>query len=102
MKEKYACAVCGKTYDSVEERSLCEAKCLKEAKVNREVKAKAEAEKAKKDLLSEIKNSIAATDELIEKYRETFKTEPPVTRCYKKEFDFDFDLPRSFLSWLLE
>ena len=57
---KYSCAVCGKEYDSIEERNKCEAKCIADRK-------KAEAALAKKKLEDE---KAARKAEIDKKYKE--------------------------------
>ena len=59
-KMVYHCAICGKPYDTVDERVACETKCLAERK-----KAQAEIEKKK---LEEKKNTRKA--EIEKKYKE--------------------------------
>lgn len=59
-KMVYHCAICGKPYDTVDERVACETKCLAERK-----KAQAELEKKK---LEEKKNTRKA--EIEKKYKE--------------------------------
>lgn len=59
-KMGYHCAICGKPYDTVDERVACETKCLAERK-----KAQAEIEKKK---LEEKKNTRKA--EIEKKYKE--------------------------------
>ena len=59
-KMVYHCAICGKSYDTVDERVACETKCLAARK-----KAQAEIEKKK---LEEKKNALKA--EIEKKYKE--------------------------------
>lgn len=59
-KETYRCAICGKAYDSIDERVACETKCLADRK-----KIQAELEKKK---LEEKKT--ARKDEIVKKYKE--------------------------------
>ena len=59
-KMVYHCAICGKSYDTVDERVACETKCLAARK-----KAQAEIEKKK---LEEKKNTLKA--EIEKKYKE--------------------------------
>lgn len=59
-KMTYRCAICGKTYDTIDERVACETKCLADRK-----KIQAELEKKK---LEEKKT--ARKDEIVKKYKE--------------------------------
>ena len=82
-KMVYHCAICGKPYDTVDERVACETKCLAERK-----KAQAELEKKK---LEEKKNTRKA--EIEKKYREL----ATLVNDYCKEFGeslyFEDDIP---------
>lgn len=57
---KYSCAVCGKEYDSIEDRNKCEAQCIADRK-------KVEAALAKKKLEDE---KAARKAEIDKKYKE--------------------------------
>ena len=82
-KMVYHCAICGKPYDTVDERVACETKCLAERK-----KAQAELEKKK---LEEKKNTRKA--EIEKKYKEL----ATLVNDYCKEFGeslyFEDDIP---------
>lgn len=78
----YKCAVCGKIYDSIEERIACETACVAKQKREAAEAARADIEQKKKKLLEEIKSSVAATEALIKQYREQFDDEPPVSHWY--------------------
>ena len=71
-KMVYHCAICGKPYDTIDERVACETKCLAERK-----KAQAELEKKK---LEEKKNTRKA--EIEKKYKEL----ATLVNDYCKEF----------------
>ena len=79
----YKCAVCGKIYDSIEERIACETACVEKQKHEAAEAARADLEQKKAKLLEEIKASIAATEALVKQYREQFNDEPPVSHWYK-------------------
>ena len=82
-KMVYHCAICGKPYDTVDERVACETKCLAARK-----KAQAEIEKKK---LEEKKNTRKA--EIEKKYKEL----ATLVNDYYKEFGesiyFEDDIP---------
>ena len=82
-KMVYYCAICGKPYDTVDERVACETKCLAERK-----KSQAELEKKK---LEEKKNTRKA--EIDKKYKEL----ATLVNDYCKEFGeslyFEDDIP---------
>ena len=82
-KMVYHCAICGKSYDTVDERVACETKCLAARK-----KAQAEIEKKK---LEEKKNTRKA--EIEKKYKEL----ATLVNGYCKEFGeslyFEDDIP---------
>ena len=82
-KMVYHCAICGKPYDTVDERVACETKCLAARK-----KAQAEIEKKK---LEEKKNALKA--EIEKKYKEL----ATLVNDYCKEFGeslyFEDDIP---------
>lgn len=48
MEKHYTCGVCKASYDTIEERAKCEAKCIEKRKVEEEKRKKAELEEAKK------------------------------------------------------
>lgn len=78
----YKCAVCGKIYDTIEERIACETACVEKQKREAAEAARADIEQKKTKLLEEIKSSIAATEALVKQYREQFDDEPPVSHWY--------------------
>lgn len=78
----YKCAVCGKIYDSIEERIACETACVEKQKREAAEAAHADLEQKKAKLLDEIKSSIAATDALVKQYREQFDDEPPISHWF--------------------
>lgn len=82
-KVQYHCAICGKAYDTIDERVSCETKCLASRK-----KAQAEIEKKK---LEEKKNTRKA--EIEKKYKEL----ATLVNDYCKEFGeslyFEDDIP---------
>lgn len=78
----YKCAVCGKIYDSIEERIACETACVEKQKREAAEAARADMEQKKNKLMEEIKSSIAATEALVKQYREQFDDEPQVLHWY--------------------
>ena len=90
-KMVYNCAICGKPYDTVDERVACETKCLAARK-----KAQAEIEKKK---LEEKKNTRKA--EIEKKYKEL----ATLVNDYCKEFgessyfEDDIHTPSKLIGW---
>ena len=85
-KMVYHCAICGKPYDTVDERVACETKCLAERK-----KAQAELEKKK---LEEKKNTRKA--EIEKKYKELSTL---VQIGYTRYFDDNMPTLSKLLVW---
>ena len=91
-KMVYHCAICGKSYDTVDERVACETKCLAERK-----KAQAELEKKK---LEEKKTT--RKEEIEKKYKELLAT---LVNDYCKElgesryFEDDIPTPYKLIVW---
>lgn len=78
----YKCAVCGKVYDTINERVVCESECLKKAEADAAAKKKANEEKIKKELMNKIKSKIDETTALIAQYKEVTGEEPELTTTY--------------------
>lgn len=72
VKPMYKCAICDKTYETIEERSNCERKCL----IDEQVKAKkAEEERVAKERetrYKEVCEAINKANDLKEKYLEDY------------------------------
>lgn len=90
----YSCAICGKTYKTINERAACESACVERVQKEEAEKKRAAAEKNKNEMLTKIKDSIKDTDALIKSYRDTFNEEPPVAYYYQTSIS----VPRTF-SW---
>ena len=82
-KMVYHCAICGKPYDTVDERVACETKCLAERK-----KAQAELEKKK---LEEKKNTRKA--EIEKKYKELVTLVNDYCKEFGESLYFEDDIP---------
>ena len=68
MENYYYCAICGKEYDSIADRSACENKCLADEKKKAELmKLKKEAEAREKSEKAAI-DAIEAAEEALKKY----------------------------------
>lgn len=78
----YKCAVCGKVYETINERVACESACLKKAEEDAAAKKRANEEKIKKELTNKIKSKIDETTELIRQYKEVTGEEPELTTTY--------------------
>ena len=94
----YTCALCGKSYNSVLERSLCEQKCYakqqEEAKMAAEAKKKAEQETRRAEVTKAIDNAYALMQAYIHDYN---------TYVYNGKSDLFKDVytPTKFLHHLL-
>ena len=74
MKEKYTCAMCGKTYSHLEERIACETKCLKAFKET-EAQRKADEIKAKCDASTKaIEEKLTEVNEMLEKHLREYES----------------------------
>ena len=82
-KMVYHCAICGKPYDTVDERVACETKCLAARK-----KAQAEIEKKK---LEEKKNALKA--EIEKKYKELATLGNDYCKEFGESLYFEDDIP---------
>lgn len=68
MENYYSCAICGKDYDTIAERSACEIKCLEDCKKQEELmKLKQEAEAREKSEKAAI-DAIEAAEDALKKY----------------------------------
>lgn len=95
-KMVYHCAICGKSYDTVDERVACETKCLAARK-----KAQAELEKKR---LEEKKNTRKA--EIEKKYKELVtlvndycKDDGSLQLCESRYFDDNIPTLSKLLGW---
>lgn len=68
MNETYKCAVCGKSYDTIEERSKCEAKCLAERKVYEEEMKKNKLETERKEKSNKIYEALDNVETMLKDY----------------------------------
>ena len=75
MKEPnmYHCAICGESYETVEERAACESKCLVERKKADEEKQREEYEKKRKASEHEIYETLSDANELIANHIKNYK-----------------------------
>lgn len=73
-QKKYYCAVCGKTYDHVEERATCELKCIEERLKAEKAKKKEEYEAARKASETEVHKALSAVNEVIAKHIKEYHT----------------------------
>lgn len=70
----YHCAICGESYETVEERAACESKCLIERKKADEEKKREEYEKNRKASEKEIYAALSFANEAIAKHVKEYKT----------------------------
>ena len=64
----YSCAICGAEHESVEERNVCEAKCIKELKDAEELMRQQKLEEEKNTRKEEIESMYALLNEKIKDY----------------------------------
>lgn len=69
----YTCAICGESYETVEERAACESKCLVERKKANEEKQREEYERKRKVSEDEIYTALSAANELIANHVKNYK-----------------------------
>ena len=100
-KPTYSCAICGKTFDSILERTSCEMNCLKqqeeEEKRAVEVKYREERSTRHNEVTAAIKNAAELLEKYLEDYGEyeydgscanniaesfSFKKEFPINKLY--------------------
>lgn len=85
-KPAYRCGICGSIYDSIEERSACEAACLKK---RAEEKRLAEEQRKKDEKIArktEVDEAVKRAQDLINKYTEDYG----VYHCDDSIFDSSF------------
>ena len=72
VKPQYKCAVCGKIYDSIAERTNCERSCLKkqeaEAKVAAEKRKKEERDARQQEVTAALDNAFTLVNKFVEDY----------------------------------
>lgn len=69
----YTCAICGESYETVEERVECESKCLVERKKADEDKKREEYEKKRKSSENEIYAALSVVNEMIATHIKDYK-----------------------------
>lgn len=80
---KFKCEICGKTYDTIEERAACEMACAKKKKAAAEAAVKEAQDKEKKALREKITSSIAVTDALVKEYESKFGAVPNLSKTFR-------------------
>lgn len=97
-KPAYKCGICGKTYNSVQERMNCEMACVKkqieEEKAAKEAKKKAEQKARKEEVDRAFENLQKLTNEYIKDYGHYSYDD-------SKQYH-DFYLPSRILSYFLD
>ena len=66
--EAFKCAICGKLYETISDRNICETKCLKERAAAEEALKKEKLEKEKAARKEEIEKKYAELNEMIKLY----------------------------------
>lgn len=66
--EKYYCGVCKASYDTIDERAKCEAKCIEKRKADEEKRKKAELEKVKEARIAEVNQAYDNYRKLLNAY----------------------------------
>lgn len=64
----YKCGVCGKAYDSIEDRAKCEMACLKKQEEERKLAAEKKKKEEKAARKKEVDDAIKHAQDLINKY----------------------------------
>lgn len=67
-KPMYKCAICGNTYDEIEERMHCERKCIKQKKEEMKKAAAEKKQAEQKARKAEVDAAINKASELLNKY----------------------------------
>ena len=74
MAEKYTCAICGESYESVEERVQCESKCIVHHKKAEEEKKRNEYATKKRESEQAINKELSNVNEMIAKHLKEYET----------------------------
>lgn len=85
---KYNCGICGKTFDTIQDRNKCEAACLKKEQAEKKRLEDENKQKIRESLMKKITDSIMVTHNLIRDYRDVTGEEPPVTYCIECSADY--------------
>ena len=85
---KYNCGICGKAFETIQERNQCEAACLQKEQAEKDRLAKENKQKIRDSLMKKIADSIEATHDLIRDYRDVTGEEPPVTYYIECSTDY--------------
>lgn len=70
----YVCAICGKSYEDVEERIACETTCLKKRKAEEEQKKRNEAREKLTNSTKTIEKKLTEVDEMIKQHLNEFES----------------------------
>ena len=70
----YVCAICGKSYEHVEDRVACETKCLKKRKAEEEQKKRNEAREKLTNSTKAIEKKLTEVDEMIKQHLNEFES----------------------------
>lgn len=68
MTEMYTCAVCGKSYEAIEDRVKCESKCVADRKRAEEEKKRNEYATKKRESEQAIDKALSSVNEMIAKH----------------------------------
>ena len=79
--DKYYCAVCGKSYDSFEERAMCESKCIADRKQAEADKKRNEYEAKRKESAKNITDTLNELEEMIANHFEQYRA-LEITKTY--------------------
>ena len=72
--EKLYCAICGNSYEEVEDRAACEAKCIKERQEAEEKRKQFEYDEAKNASEEEIGDALSSVNKMIAEHLQRFET----------------------------
>lgn len=70
----YVCAICGKSYEHVEDRIACETTCLKKRKAEEEQKKRNEAREKLTNSTKAIEKKLIEVDEMIKQHLNEFES----------------------------
>ena len=70
----YTCGICGKTYESIEERATCEATCIVKRNDEAEKKKVEELKAKRKESEQAIYNALSDVNEMIAKHFKEYET----------------------------
>ncbi|MGN0245729.1 MAG: hypothetical protein ACI4DK_07170 [Lachnospiraceae bacterium] len=74
MDKKYTCAICGKSYDTIEERIKCETKCLENRKKAEAEAKKNEYEAKRQEAMNSVYKALSNAEDAIANFYKSYDT----------------------------